>query len=97
MPRRQAEVKAIGDRLSQAYPHENRERSFGLAPAQQDLARNYKPALIALLAAVGLVLLIAGANLSNLFLIRLSRRERELAVRLALGARRTSLFGLVLS
>ncbi len=92
-----AEVKAIGDRLSQAYPHENRERSFGLAPAQQDLARNYKPALIALLAAVGLVLLIAGTNLSNLFLIRLSRRERELAVRLALGAKRTSLIVLVLS
>lgn len=92
-----AEVKTIGDRLSQAFPHENRERSFGLAPAQQDLARNYKPALIALLAAVGLVLLIAGTNLSNLFLIRLSRRERELAVRLALGAKRTSLFALVLS
>jgi putative ABC transport system permease protein len=92
-----AEVKAIGDRLSQAYPHENRERSFSLAPAQQDLARNYQPALIALLAAVGLVLLIAAANLSNLFLIRLSRRERELAVRLALGAKRTNLFSLVLS
>lgn len=92
-----AEVKAIGDRLSQAYPRENHERSFNLAPAQQDLARNYKPALIALLAAVGLVLLIAAANLSNLFLIRLSRRERELAVRLALGAKRTNLFGLVLS
>ena len=92
-----AEVRAIGDRLSQAYPNENRERSFGLAPAQQDMARNYKPAFIALLAAVGLVLLIAGANLSNLFLIRLSRRERELAVRLALGARRSSLFALVLS
>jgi predicted permease len=91
------EVKTIGDRLSQAFPHENRERSFGLAPAQQDLARNYKPALIALLAAVGLVLLIAGTNLSNLFLIRLSRRERELAVRLALGAKRISLFALVLS
>ena len=92
-----AEVKAIGDRLAQAYPHENRERSFGLAPAQQDLARNYRPAFIALLAAVGLVLLIAGANLSNLFLIRLSGRERELAVRLALGARRTNLFALVLT
>jgi putative ABC transport system permease protein len=92
-----AEVKAIGDRLSQAYPHENRERSFGLAQAQQDLARNYKPAMIALLTAVGLVLLIAGTNLSNLFLIRLSRRERELAVRLALGAKRSNLCALVLT
>ena len=92
-----AEIKAIGDRLAQAYPHDNDQRSFGLAPAQQDLARNYATALIALLVAVGLVLLIAGANLSNLFLIRLSRRERELAVRLALGAKRTNLFTLVLS
>lgn len=90
-----AEIKTIGDRLAQAYPKENRERSFGLAPAQQDLARNYKPALVALLVSVGLVLLIAGANLSNLFLIRLSRRERELAVRLALGATRANLFKLV--
>lgn len=87
-----AEVKTIGDRLSQAYPHENRDRTFALAPAQQDLARNYKPALIAMLGAVGLVLLIACANISNLFLIRLSRRERELAVRLALGATRAKLF-----
>lgn len=94
-PAAAAEIKTIGDRLAQAYPKENRERSFGLAPAQQDLARNYKPALIALLASVGLVLLIAGANLSNLFLIRLSRRERELAVRLALGATRTKLLKLV--
>lgn len=92
-----AEVQTIGDRLRQAYPHDNRERSFSLAPAQQDLARNYRPALIALLVAVGLVLLIAGANVSNLFLIRLSRRERELAVRLALGAARSNLFQLVLS
>ncbi len=92
-----AEIKGIGDRLSQAYPHENRDRGFALAPAQQDLARHYKPALIALLAAVGLVLLIASANLSNLFLIRLSRRERELAVRLALGATRANLLKLILS
>ncbi len=89
-------VRTIGDRLSQAYPHENRDRSFGLAPAQQDLARRYKAASIALLAAVGLVLLVACANLSNLFLVRLSGRERELAVRLALGATRTSLLKLVL-
>ncbi len=92
-----AEVKTIGDRLSRAYPQENRDRSFGLVAAQQDLARNYKPAFIGLLVAVGLVLLIASANISNLFLIRLSRRERELAVRLALGATRGNLFGLVLS
>lgn len=92
-----AEVRTIGNRLSRAYPHENHERTFALAPAQQDLARNYKPALVALQVAVGLVLLIASANISNLFLIRLSRRERELAVRLALGATRGNLFDLVLS
>lgn len=90
------DVRAVGDRLSQAYPHDNQERSFGLAPAQQDIARHYKPALLALLVAVGLVLLVACANLSNLFLVRLSRRERELAVRLALGATRSSLLKLLL-
>src|SRR5215472_11502953 len=92
-----AEVKTIGDRLSQAYPHDNRDRSFGLAPAQQDLARSYKPAFTALLIAVALLLLIASANVSNLFLIRLARRERELAVRLALGATWSRLFRLVLN
>src|SRR5262249_5866456 len=91
-----AEVRIIGDRLAQAYPHENAERSFALAPAPPDLARNAKRWMVALVVAVGLVSLIASANISNLLLIRLSRRERELAVRLALGATRGSLFNLVL-
>jgi predicted permease len=91
-----AEVRIIGDRLARAFPHDNDQRSFALAPVQQDMARNYKSALFALLGAVGLVLLIAAANISNLLLIRLSRRERELAVRLALGATRSNLFNLVL-
>jgi putative ABC transport system permease protein len=91
-----AEIQAIGDRLAQAYPNDNRDRSFAMAPAQQDWARHLKPAILALLVAVTLVLLVACANLTNLFLVRLARRERELAVRLALGATQSNLFKLLL-
>ena len=91
-----AEVQAIGDRLALAYPNDNRDRSFALAPAQQDWSRRFKPAMLALLVAVALVLLVACANLTNLFLVRLARRERELAVRLALGATPAKLFKLIL-
>ncbi|HEY6251867.1 MAG TPA: ABC transporter permease, partial [Candidatus Angelobacter sp.] len=83
-----AQMQAIGDRLAQQYPDKNHNRSVALAPAHSDMVRNIRPALRALLLAVALVLLVACTNVANLFLVRLSRRSQEIALRTALGATR---------
>jgi predicted permease len=84
-----AEVESIADRLHAAYPeHYSTERGFGvtMTPWRDVLVREARPTLLILMGAVALVLIVACANVGNLTLARLVTRERELAVRAALGA-----------
>jgi putative ABC transport system permease protein len=81
-----AELNQISSQLVSAYPKEYPSAGFFLKPLQDDVMRDARPALLAILCAVGLVLLIAIANIVNLQLAQSIRRQTEFAVRAALGA-----------
>lgn len=86
----QADLDTLTRRFAELYK-EDKGQGVSVQSLQASFVSNYRPALMILLGAVGLVLLITCANVANLFLGRASSRQREVAVRASLGAGRVRL------
>jgi predicted permease len=83
----QAEMNILAGQMSRAHPERNQFEGI-LAPLAGHVSGRIRPALLVLACAVGVVMLIVCANLSNLLLARTATRQKEIAIRTALGANR---------
>src|SRR5258705_1291827 len=92
-----AEMTTIEGRLEQQYPDGDTGIGIKLVPTQEQTVKEIRPALLVLLGAVAFLLLIACANIANLMLGRGASRQKEIAIRAALGASRLRVVRLLLS
>jgi putative ABC transport system permease protein len=83
-----ADLDLLSRQIEQQYPQSNTNVIFNAVSLHEDITRDYRPALLVMLGAVSLVLLIACANVANLLLARAAARQKEVAIRMALGASR---------
>src|SRR5262245_18401696 len=84
----QADMDAVSHALERAYPDTNENSGVELSPLVQEPFGTVRPALLVLLGAVGLVLLVACANVANLMVLRTEKRHSEIAIRAVIGASR---------